>query len=433
MHAAEQKLIALTKRPHLSQLERQQAADPFVHLRALLQALGNPEQKIPHYIHITGTSGKGSTAGYVESILRANKYKTGLTVSPHITSIYERWQINGVPINTRDFNRVVKKITAAFSKCANTNPKFGLSFFELCTALALLYFAEQKVEWAVLEVFNGGRVDPTNIIPHKDAVIITNIGLDHKHLLGQTRALIAREKAGIIAPNTIVVTSEQTPSIHTIIKKISQAKRTRLVSNPKPQKIQVTKRGTQFVFKNEAYRLRTIGAHQAHNATAAISTAQALGLSPYIIKQGLLRANIHNRVEIRSGRPQIILDTAHNPDKMAATVAAVTNLKITPSILLELPANKDIPAMLKSLAKLQPSHVVATTSTTNPFSSSLGPAAALPLLKKAFPKASIGFVSNPKKAFSQLKKSTNQQGTVLVTGSTYLTSQIQGLLTERPN
>jgi len=401
MHDAEKKLIALTKRPHLNQRERQHAPNVFGHLQTFLDALGNPEQKIPHYIHVTGTSGKGSTAAFIASILQADKRRVGLTVSPHLSTVYERWQINSTPISTRDFNRVYKHLARAFAVCAKANPAFGLSFFELCTALALTYFADQKVTWAVLEVFNGGRVDPTNIIPHKDAAVITSIGLDHEHLLGRTTSQIAREKAGIITSKTLVFGGEMALNTKKIIRAIAQKNQARLI----------------FASAHQVYSLRVLGAHQQRNASLAAAVTRALGVSEARIKQGLWATTLPLRVEVIRRNPWLILDGAHNPQKIAATVAAVQALHLPQmSLVVSFSAHKNFKAMARALRALNPVAIYLTNLPPDQ------PTGDLKAVAQAFgQRAPVHIIPNPRQALRQATRT----GNTLVTGSLYLATYLK--------
>lgn len=415
MKTPEQRLLALTARPHFSQTQRQTAADPFVHLRSFLSVLGNPEKKIPHYIHLTGTSGKGSTVAYLSHIIQASGATVGLTVSPHIHTMRERWQINNAPISPRDFNRLVTHLTTAFKICVKRDPNFGLSFFDVCTALALTYFSEQKVTWAVVEVFNGGRVDPTTIIPHKDAAIITNIGLDHQHLLGNTKSKIAREKAGIITPNCLVFSNESNPRLKTQIKVASQKNNARFIHTPKPRQITVTSKGTTFVFKHERFRVSGIGEHQAQNAALAITVATALGFNKSAIRHGLHQTKLPLRFEIIRTSPLLILDAAHNPAKIRTTV--LTYQQIRPSgplcLILRFSATKNFQAMIRDLLTLKPSQIIITQVPGMPGTKSTE-------LAKFFPKSKQKplFINDPIKAWQQAQSFPN----ILVTGSIYLAS-----------
>src|SRR3989304_710124 len=182
----------------------------------LLKLLGNPQNKFIS-IHIAGTSGKGSTAFYIAKLLEVSKVsnvskvskgrgtpKIGLHISPHLVDIRERMQINGKLIELNKFIKLIEEIKPAVESMKNS--KVGLpSYFEILVAASFLYFAQEKVDWAVVEVGLGGRLDATNVL-NPTLVVITNVGLDHIEILGNKVEKIAKEKAGIIKSGVPVVT-----------------------------------------------------------------------------------------------------------------------------------------------------------------------------------------------------------------------------------
>jgi dihydrofolate synthase/folylpolyglutamate synthase len=166
-------------------------------MRTLATALGTPQAQFPSVL-IAGTNGKGSTAATLASILQAAGYRTGLYTSPHLVRINERIRLNGTPISNEDFARLYAHVREKALELVSANKLPNLpSFFETITAMAFLYFAERKVDIAVLEVGMGGRLDATNIVEPIMSVI-TDIALDHQAFLGNTIAEIAGEKAGIL-------------------------------------------------------------------------------------------------------------------------------------------------------------------------------------------------------------------------------------------
>src|SRR6476646_9824522 len=178
------------------------------HMRVLLRALGHPERTFPSVL-IAGTNGKGSTAATLASILRASGLKTGLYTSPHLVRINERIRIDGREIGDDDFARLHGGVDSVAERLVVDGAlPWHPSFFEMMTAIAFQYFADQKVEIAVLEVGMGGRLDATNVVEPLVSVI-TDISLDHQKFLGNTVAEIAREKVGIIRRGGAVVTLPQ--------------------------------------------------------------------------------------------------------------------------------------------------------------------------------------------------------------------------------
>ncbi|MBX9743382.1 MAG: bifunctional folylpolyglutamate synthase/dihydrofolate synthase [Chthoniobacterales bacterium] len=180
-------------------------------MQRLLDALGNPEKKIS-VLHIAGTNGKGSVSAITESILRAAGYRTGLYTSPHLVDFKERIRINGLPIEETALKKGIQKLKAVTQGWEQLP-----TFFELTTALAFDYFAQQQCEILVLETGMGGRLDATNLAAQKIACAITPIGLDHQAFLGETLALIAKEKAGIIRPGVPVVSAPQCLEAATVL------------------------------------------------------------------------------------------------------------------------------------------------------------------------------------------------------------------------
>jgi len=156
-------------------------------MQFFLDILGNPEKDIPHYIHVAGTSGKGSVCSFLQSMLQAEGYKTGLFVSPHPTSITERWWINNKAMSEKRFIEIVEYMMEALTVYLKTSPYDPPSFFDMTTAMGLYFFAQEHVTHAVIETGCGGRFDATNVIPYKDLAVITNIGLDHTEILGKTK------------------------------------------------------------------------------------------------------------------------------------------------------------------------------------------------------------------------------------------------------
>jgi len=194
-------------------------------VRQMLRLAGNPELKIPHYVHVTGTSGKGSVSMMMSNILRAQGFKVGLITSPHPSVLRERWQINNVSMSEMEFAQIVSELKPIWDNYVNSVKYTFPSMANLNTFIAFYYFAKNKVDYAVMEVACGGKNDGTNAIPHKDIAIITNIGLDHISILGDTKEKIAINKAGIITKKSSVLTAETDPNILKIIAKAARDKK----------------------------------------------------------------------------------------------------------------------------------------------------------------------------------------------------------------
>src|SRR5437868_2363819 len=199
------------------------------HMRTLVAALGHPERQFPSVL-VAGTNGKGSTSATVASILRVAGYRTGLYTSPHLIQVNERIQISGVPISDSDFTTTYARVDEVARQLVTKGDlKLHPSFFEMTTGMAFAYFAESRIDIAVLEVGMGGRLDATNVVDPLLS-IITDIALDHQQFLGNTIAEIAREKAGIIHRGGLLVTLPQHPEANDVIGKVVIERNARAVS-----------------------------------------------------------------------------------------------------------------------------------------------------------------------------------------------------------
>ena len=186
-------------------------------MRYFLGLLGNPE-KGPKYIHVTGTAGKGSVSAMIAQGLKASGKKVGLFTSPFVTTSVEKIWVDGLYIAPNELAKLVNNIKPVLDEMSQKSPYGMASYFEIFTALAFLYFKQQKCEWVVMEVGCGGRYDSTNVIPAPKAAVITNIGYDHTKILGKTLIKIAKDKAGIIKKGTRVYTTEKRANLIQIFK-----------------------------------------------------------------------------------------------------------------------------------------------------------------------------------------------------------------------
>ncbi|TAN33605.1 hypothetical protein EPN28_02230 [Patescibacteria group bacterium] len=420
-------------------------------LKFFLRILGNPEKKIPHIIHVTGTSGKGSVCLMLDSILReAARHRAknfgvvGTLTSPHASAIMERWEVNGRPMPKKEFAALVEKIKPKLDQYMRKTPYDMLAYGELATAMALYYFAKKKIEWAVLEVGCGGRYDSTNVIPRKDVAVITNIGLDHTQTLGNTKEKIAYEKAGIIKRGCQVFTMETNKKILRVIEKECQ-------KNHAPLKIvyplgwlhssakgglwsQRMHSGSTALWDYGASRLPVLGAHQQKNAALAAAVARSIGISEKAITRGLAKVKLPIRMEVVSRKPIVILDGAHNKDKMQTTVEAISSPFIRGRrgggrgnihLILGFADNKDYPAMLKQLAALKPTTVACTRFSHNFFRKAADPKILAAKIKKLLPRAKTEIFLDVLDGFSWSKKQAAPSDIILCTGSIFLSGELR--------
>ncbi len=306
-------------------------------MRALMTLLGNPEQKYP-ILHVAGTKGKGSTCALMGSALTAGGYKTGLYTSPHLQDYVERIQIDGQPISHDQLVTLVEHIKSSVAAV----PK--LTTFEITTAIGLLYFAEQNVDAAVIEVGLGGRLDATNVVTPRVSVI-TSLSYDHMAVLGNTLTLIAGEKAGIIKPGIPVVSSPQKDEARLVLEKVAQERQAPLIivgndvafeagdHSLEGQTLSVRcnrwdidkKQGVEKRQESVILRLPLLGRHQVVNAATAYAAIKASGLkiSDKDIAEGFAKVKWPCRFEVVRKEPPVILDSAHNGDsfeKLAQTL-----------------------------------------------------------------------------------------------------------------
>ncbi|MFC2134543.1 bifunctional folylpolyglutamate synthase/dihydrofolate synthase [Bacteroidota bacterium] len=280
----------------------------------LLKLLGNPEKDLK-IIHIAGTNGKGSTAAMIDSILRTSEKTVGLYTSPHLVKFNERIKVNGEKITDEEIAGIVLKIKKV---CEEEN--IQTTFFEFTTAVALVYFAEKKPEYVILETGMGGRLDATNV-GKPILSLITNISIDHVEHLGETYEEIAYEKAKIIRENTPLITAETKEPIVNVFKKECEEKNSEYHNINDEFSINISESDTQhqiFSTNGNFYELNLIGEHQVMNAAVAVKACELLEIDKENIVEGLKTVEWHGRLEKVSDNPLIIVDAAHNYAGMIA-------------------------------------------------------------------------------------------------------------------
>ncbi len=350
--------------------------------RRVLATLGNPHERL-RFVHVAGSKGKGSTAANIESILRASGYRTGFYTSPHLHTFRERIRIDGQLVDRADVVRLLVECQSAVEAVP------GITTFEIITVLALLHFAQQQVDWVVLEVGLGGRLDATNVVTPAVSVI-TPISYEHTALLGNTLDLIAREKAGIIKPGVPVVVAPQHEEALTAIQSVADQQAARLILAGRDwtwHRVAETLAGQDFdvecVFDPAApffaeirapilgrtlpsLHTPLLGTHQLANATVAIATCwelaqQGVAIDEEGIRQGLASVVWPGRLEVFGGAgqgnvpapggPTVVVDSAHNdasarllrtalahyfPGRPVVAILGISNDKDAQAILSEL-------------------------------------------------------------------------------------------------
>lgn len=313
--------------------------------KLFLEKLGAPQKKLKNVILIAGTKGKGSTATIINSCLIANDYKVGLFTSPHLIRTTERIKINNQEISWQEMEKYIKIIKPHI----NFKTRIGArTFFEVLTAIAFMHFAEKQVDFAVLEVGLGGRLDATNVFDFHIPVI-TRIGYDHMNLLGSRISQIAYEKAGIIhglhssatddTNKKVVITIHQSPTVENVLRKIARQRNHNIIYADDLHQIDIitaTPDGSKVridgALGNFVAFLRLVGNQQIENLKIALAVVyilkeQGFKINKFNISKGITQVALRGRFEILCKRPLIIYDVAHNVDSFKALHRNIEMLK----------------------------------------------------------------------------------------------------------
>lgn len=401
-------------------------------MRAFLAACGNPEREF-RSIHVGGTAGKGSTATMCAAILSAAGYKVGLHTKPHLHSVIERARIDGQPISEERFAALLSGMLTAIDTMAST--EWGKpSYFELLVALAFRYFAEERVDVAVVEVGIGGTLDGTNLITPLVAVL-TNVGGDHADVLGDTIAAIANDKSGIFKDKVPAVTAADNAEALEVIRAAAERKRAPLTivqeaariewlasADPLVQRTRVaTKRG-EYEFD-----LPVLGGFQLLNAaTALVACEQSEPTLPFSVAaavRGLESITLPGRMEYFPGRPSLIFDIAHNAEKALALCQSLERhfpeRRLT--FVSAIADGKDVPGMITAWESL-PAQFIFTTFPE----SHLRPVRPYNLANAAQTHGlAARAVEDPEEALMLALRVSAADDIVVVTGSTYLVGELR--------
>ena len=344
-------------------------------IEAFMELLGDPQRTYP-VIHLTGTNGKTSTARMIETLVVAIGLRVGRFTSPHLESMTERISLDGEPISEEAFVTAFNDV-APYIDLVDAEHDHPLSFFETIVAMAYAAFADAPVDAAVVEVGMGGTWDATNVMDAKVAVL-TPVAVDHAKYLGETAAVIALEKVGIIKPGATVVSAAQPPEVAQVILERCTEVGATLVREG--QEFGVTSRvpavggqmiGIQGLRGNyEEVFLPLYGAHQAQNAALALAAVEAFlggedALDGDLVREAFAEVTSPGRLEIIRRSPTIVLDAAHNPHGAAALVATLEDsFMFSPLIgVIGVMADKDYEGLLSELEPML-AHVVCTQNST---------------------------------------------------------------------
>ncbi|GAA4145511.1 folylpolyglutamate synthase/dihydrofolate synthase family protein [Actinomadura keratinilytica] len=368
-------------------------------IRDLVDVLGEPQRAYP-VIHIAGTNGKSSTARMVETLLRERGLRTGLYTSPELTALHDRIAVDGEPIGERRFVEVLRDILP-YVRLVDDKHGVRVSFFEVLTAMAYAAFADAPVDVAVVEVGMGGAWDATNVADG-DVAVVTPVALDHTRHLGDTIEKIAAEKAGIIKPGAVAVLAQQPlPAAEVLLRRVAEtgavAAREGIEFGVLHRDVavggqQITLRGLHGTYDD--IFLPLFGHHQAANAAVALAAVEAFAsgaptraqpsleaatriaagddyaggeegqLDPALVRSGFAKAVSPGRLEVARTGPTVLLDAAHNPAGMAATVEAIhESFGFSRLVgLVAVAADKDVAGVLDQLEPVLAEVVVTRNS-----------------------------------------------------------------------
>ena len=387
-------------------------------MQRAIDLLGNPEQAYP-IIHVTGTNGKGSTIAFMRDLFVSHGKKVGTFTSPHIVSIHDRICINGQPISDADFIRLANQVKEMEQRLLETHDQ--LSFFELLTVIALLYFKEQGVDLVLLEVGIGGLLDTTNVVTGEIAVI-TSIGLDHQETLGDSLEEIAKQKAGIFKPERVAVIANLAPEAQLVCQKIAEDLDVTLYQADKDFSFK------EGQFSSSLAELRQLklgleGSYQEENAALALQafqlfmTARGEKANEEVVRHALKTTSWAGRLEAVT--EHIYLDGAHNLPALERLVEFIQQ-KIQQGhhlqILFGALKRKDYSGMLGYLTDHLPDTALYVTSFD--YQGSLGEQDL----------SGHHIVSSYRDFIDDFEKSAGEKDLLFVTGSLYFISEVRAYL-----
>ncbi|WP_027338887.1 bifunctional folylpolyglutamate synthase/dihydrofolate synthase [Halonatronum saccharophilum] len=416
---------------YLNSLDKFGVKPGLERIELLLEVLDNPQDDL-NIIHIGGSNGKGSTSAILTSIYNSGDYRVGSYNSPHIVKFNERIRINEVDILDEDLDRLVKEIKPAIDEVANEldHP----SFFEVVTALALLYFREKKVDLVVLEVGLGGRFDATNVGSSLVSVI-TNVSLEHTEYLGDTLEKIAWEKGGIIKAGQKVITASKEDRVIKKLEDIALEKRAKLenINN----RFKWESLGSNLLY--QCFNMRSdkvdygdlklplIGPHQLYNTATALAVVEELSsefpIAKKSIKEGIERTKWPGRLEVISTEPKIIIDGAHNKagaDSLKNFLEGLNYNKLV--LVLAILGDKDIEGIYSKLVPL--AYEVILTENNNKRAENIN------CLKSKLCNYNkeVKTIKSLDEALDYAQKRVEDKDVILVSGSLYTVSEARGIL-----
>jgi len=403
-------------------------------IECLLELLGNPQNSFK-VIHVGGTSGKGSTSSYIANILENDGYKTGMFLSPYLQVLNEVCVISNCPVKIGELLNMYHQIEPMFVE-VEKNTTFGQpSYFEVKLALALMLFKHKNIDIAVIEVGLGGTLDATNIL-NTDVSVLVSVGLDHTEILGDTVEKIASDKVGIIKENGSVVCGFTQNSTRKIALKKAVEKRAKILLIDK--EFSYTYSNGKTSIKTEDFcqhniELSITGEHQAHNASCAIAAyaefvkKQKSKFSTSAVINGLKQAKISGRSEIIQTKPTVILDGAHNPDKLHAFFKRLAELSQNPIVVFALKKGREVNnEIFPMLGKIAAKKIIVTSFYNKGIWESLPSSELLTQVQEACGNSvNILSIEDPLQAIEYAIKDASINDVIAVTGSLFLVGNIR--------
>ena len=401
-------------------------------IKALLEIFDRPQDKLK-IIHITGTNGKGSVASFITNALIENNYSVGKFTSPYITNIREEIEVNREIISEEEFAKIASQVRKEVEGL--DEKKIFVSGFEILTSIAYIYFAGKNLDFAVMEVGMGGRVDATNVM-ETSIPVFCHIALDHANILGDTLEKIAREKGGIIKENSQVFSYPQAEEARIELKKISKEKSSGFseFSFDEVEIISSNEFGNKFNFRSyKDVEISLIGDHQAFNAALALMVLDYLKedykLDEEKIKEGLKKAENIGRTECLSRDPLIVVDGSHNLDSIEGIEKSIKKFNYNKLILgFSLLKDKDHKHILEKIEGLA-DKIVLTEIDNERFTD-------LDSLEKEFKEISskeIFAIEDRKEAVEKTFELAGEGDMILWCGSLYLIKDIRKIILEKIN
>ena len=404
-----------------------------------LHELGDPHRAFPAVL-IAGSKGKGSTAAMIAAILSQAGLRTGLFTNPHLVTLRERTQIDRQLISEPALAALVSELRGHLQPAQCSRPRRFRTFFELTTALSFLHFARQQVDIAVVEVGLGGRLDTTNVLTPQVAVL-TPIGLEHTHILGDTLAAIAGEKAGIIKPHACVVSAPQEPEAAAVFEQRCREQEATLSVAGQDfdwQVIDASAEGSRMRFRGFGHEIDDMnvslaGRHQAANAAVAVAVCLQLRkkgwrISDDHVRRGLAAVQWEGRSEIIGRRPWVVLDAAHTAESARCLADTLSELFAAERLFLVLgmATDKKVEDIVANLAPL--AHEVIVTAFHSP--RACKPQRLADEVRRHG--VAVRIAETPDQALALARAAARPTDAICVTGSVLLLGEIKAHLLKQP-